>query len=143
MTFTYEKTTWLSVSRLSSKLKEQYSGQKRKISLQGQTGETLTIGQLSVHIGDTIIEVDTLPLTVVLIEFWQLRCEVVAVFQFDFPGTTREVLAIPDEPTCRFNSQCSYCWKLQERRVKDCSMTDGKAMSSRPLAFSGALVCMG
>lgn len=46
----------------------------------------LTIGQPPVHIGDTIVEVDTLTFTVPPVLFQQQRFEVVAVSQIDRLG---------------------------------------------------------
>ena len=88
MIFAFEMSTWPSVSQLSHKLNQK----KVKIpwSVKGISSQTerndLTIGQFPIHIGDTIVKVDTLTFTVIPIFCFQQRFEVVAVSQVDFLG---------------------------------------------------------
>ena len=58
-----------------------------------------TVGQFPIHIGNTIVEVDTLTITVVAVYFPQLRFEVVAISQSDFLSAVREINSVPHEPT--------------------------------------------
>jgi len=84
MTFGFEKNTWLSASRLILTKGEIFRSEKESHCSKG--GGVLTVGQLPINIGDTIIEVDTLAFTVTPVLFPQLRFEVVAVSQIDFLG---------------------------------------------------------